>query len=359
MEFRVDLGERSYPILIGEGLLGELGKRVEALSPTRVVIVTNDTVGPLYLERTVSSFSGSVPVSSVVLPDGERYKDFHSVELVLDGLVRAGADRRSVIVALGGGVVGDISGFAAAIWMRGIRFVQVPTTLLAQVDSSVGGKTGVNLPAGKNLIGCFHQPSVVVADTATLETLPPREVSAGLGEILKCGMLGDESYLREIEENTGRIRALDHQALASAIAGACRLKARIVSEDEREAGVRATLNLGHTFGHAIEKLAGFGTWLHGEAVGCGLVLAADLSRRLGYIGPEDVERVRRAVESAGLPSRIPGLSASEAIAAMRSDKKSRGGHIRFIVMKPVGRSEIEVVPEALIRETLAWGGYTD
>ncbi len=359
MEFRVDLGERSYPILIGEGLLGELGKRVEALSPTRVVIVTNDTVGPLYLERAVSSFSGSVPVSSVVLPDGERYKDFHSVELVLDGLVRAGADRRSVIVALGGGVVGDISGFAAAIWMRGIRFVQVPTTLLAQVDSSVGGKTGVNLPAGKNLIGCFHQPSVVVADTATLETLPPREVSAGLGEILKCGMLGDESYLREIEENTGRIRALDHQALASAIAGACRLKARIVSEDEREAGVRATLNLGHTFGHAIEKLAGFGTWLHGEAVGCGLVLAADLSRRLGYIGPEDVERVRRAVESAGLPSRIPGLSASEAIAAMRSDKKSRGGHIRFIVMKPVGRSEIEVVPEALIRETLAWGGYTD
>ena len=359
MEFRVDLGERSYPILIGEGLLGELGKRVEALSPTRVVIVTNDTVGPLYLERAVSSFSGSVPVSSVVLPDGERYKDFHSVELVLDGLVRAGADRRSVIVALGGGVVGDISVFAAAIWMRGIRFVQVPTTLLAQVDSSVGGKTGVNLPAGKNLIGCFHQPSVVVADTATLETLPPREVSAGLGEILKCGMLGDESYLREIEENTGRIRALDHQALASAIAGACRLKARIVSEDEREAGVRATLNLGHTFGHAIEKLAGFGTWLHGEAVGCGLVLAADLSRRLGYIGPEDVERVRRAVESAGLPSRIPGLSASEAIAAMRSDKKSRGGHIRFIVMKPVGRSEIEVVPEALIRETLAWGGYTD
>ncbi|MCI5850131.1 MAG: 3-dehydroquinate synthase [Sutterellaceae bacterium] len=359
MEFRVDLGERSYPILIGEGLLGELGKRVEALSPKRVVIVTNDTVGPLYLERAVSSFSGSVPVSSVVLPDGERYKDFHSVELVLDGLVRAGADRRSVIVALGGGVVGDISGFAAAIWMRGIRFVQVPTTLLAQVDSSVGGKTGVNLPAGKNLIGCFHQPSVVVADTATLETLPPREVSAGLGEILKCGMLGDESYLREIEENTGRIRALDHQALASAIAGACRLKARIVSEDEREAGVRATLNLGHTFGHAIEKLAGFGTWLHGEAVGCGLVLAADLSRRLGYIGPEDVERVRRAVESAGLPSRIPGLSASEAIAAMRSDKKSRDGHIRFIVMKPVGRSEIEVVPEALIRETLAWGGYTD
>ena len=322
MEFRVDLGERSYPILIGEGLLGELGKRVEALSPTRVVIVTNDTVGPLYLERTVSSFSGSVPVSSVVLPDGERYKDFHSVELVLDGLVRAGADRRSVIVALGGGVVGDISGFAAAIWMRGIRFVQVPTTLLAQVDSSVGGKTGVNLPAGKNLIGCFHQPSVVVADTATLETLPPREVSAGLGEILKCGMLGDESYLREIEENTGRIRALDHQALASAIAGACRLKARIVSEDEREAGVRATLNLGHTFGHAIEKLAGFGTWLHGEAVGCGLVLAADLSRRLGYIGPEDVERVRRAVESAGLPSRIPGLSASEASAlysAMRPE----------------------------------------
>ncbi|MDL2058725.1 3-dehydroquinate synthase [Mesosutterella sp. AGMB02718] len=353
----VNLGARSYPILTGPGLLEQAGAWVGKLNPTRIVIVTNETVQPLYLERLAASCRGIAPVSSVILPDGERFKNFSSVQKVLDGLAAAGADRRSVICALGGGVVGDIAGFAAAIWMRGIRFVQFPTTLLAQVDSSVGGKTGVNLPAGKNLIGCFHQPSLVVADTQTLETLPAREVSAGLGEIIKHGLLGDAAYFDMVFRNMAAIRRLDHEVLAEVIAGSCELKAGIVSRDEKESGIRATLNLGHTFGHAIEKLAGFGTWLHGEAVGCGLVLAADLSRRLGYLTPEELGRVTEAVRSAGLPVRIEGLPLEAAIACMKGDKKSAGGHIRFVVLHGIGRTTVEEAPMELLRQTLLWGGY--
>lgn len=355
----VDLGNRSYPILIGPGLLESAGEQVAPLAPTRIVIVTNETVGPLYLERLERALAGIAPVSAVVLPDGERYKDFRCVQMVLDGLVAAGADRKSVILALGGGVVGDIAGFAASIWMRGIRFVQVPTTLLSQVDSSVGGKTGVNLPAGKNLIGCFHQPSAVIADTKTLETLPAREISAGLGEIVKHGMLGNAAYFDLVESRMGEIRALGHEALAEVIAGSCELKANVVSRDETEAGVRATLNLGHTFGHAVEKLTGFGTWLHGEAVGCGLVLAADLSRRLGTLSQAEEDRIAAAVAAAGLPVRIPGLPLAAAVEAMKGDKKSAGGRIRFITLEGIGRSTVREVPPEILRETLLWGGYTE
>ena len=225
------------------------------------------------------------------------------------------------------------------------------------MDSSVGGKTGVNLPAGKNLIGCFHQPSAVFADTETLETLPAREISAGLGEIVKHGLLGDAAYFDEVERRMKDLRSLDHEALASVIAGSCRLKASVVARDETEEGIRATLNLGHTFGHAIEKLAGFGTWLHGEAVGCGLVLAADLSRRLGYLTDADVSRIESVVSAAGLPVRIPGLPLEAAIQSMRGDKKSFGGHIRFIVLKKIGESAIQEVPDTILRETLLQGGY--
>lgn len=357
VEITVELGSRSYPIEIGPGLLATIGERVKTLRPTRIVIVTNTTVAPLYLAAVETSCQSVAPVSSVVLPDGESYKTFTAVQQVLDVLVAAGADRKSLIIALGGGVVGDISGFAASIWMRGIRFVQVPTTLLAQVDSSVGGKTGVNLPAGKNLIGCFHQPSAVFADTETLETLPAREISAGLGEIVKHGILGDAAYFDEVERRMKDLRSLDHEALASVIAGSCRLKASVVARDETEEGIRATLNLGHTFGHAIEKLAGFGTWLHGEAVGCGLVLAADLSRRLGYLTDADVSRIESVVSAAGLPVRIPGLPLEAAIQSMRGDKKSFGGHIRFIVLKKIGESAIQEVPDTILRETLLQGGY--
>ncbi len=363
IELHVELGLRSYPILIGPGLLtSELPAQLARLTPapTRIVIVTNTTVGPLYLERVKKACAGqAAPVSSVTLPDGECYKDFAHVEMILQGLADAGADRKSLILALGGGVVGDMAGFAASIWMRGIRFAQLPTTLLSQVDSSVGGKTGVNLPSGKNLIGCFHQPSFVIADTETLETLPAREVSAGLGEIVKHGLLGDAAYLEQVERDMKAIRSLDHEALARTVAGSCRLKASVVAQDETESGVRAKLNLGHTFGHAIEKLAGFGTWLHGEAVGCGLVLAADLSRRLGLISDADLKRVTASVEAAGLPVRIPGFPLSDAIQAMKGDKKSAGGHIRFVVLTSAGTSEVREVPEDLLRATLLAGGYTE
>ena len=268
-----------------------------------------------------------------------------------------GADRRSVVVALGGGVVGDMAGFAAAIYMRGIRFVQVPTTLLAQVDSSVGGKTGINLAAGKNLVGAFHQPIAVLADTSTLATLPPRELSAGLAEVIKHGLLADAAYFDAVERDLDALRALDPTALAAAIEGSCRIKAAIVARDERESGERALLNLGHTFGHAIETLAGYGTWLHGEAVGCGLCLAADLSKRLGLIGVAEVERIEAAVARAGLPTRIPGLGLEAAITAMRGDKKAEAGEIRFILIERIGRAVQRTVPDAALRATLAAGGY--
>jgi 3-dehydroquinate synthase len=280
-----------------------------------------------------------------------------TTQLVLDQLVAAGADRKSVIVALGGGVIGDIAGFAAAIYMRGIRFVQVPTTLLAQVDSSVGGKTGVNHPRGKNLIGAFHQPAVVISDTDTLRTLPRRELAAGLAEVIKHGLLADERYFDAVERDLPRLLACDAAALSDTIAGSCRIKASVVGRDERESGERALLNLGHTFGHAIEALAGFGTWLHGEAVGCGLCLAADLSLRCGLLEAAAVGRIEAVVRAAGLPDRIAGLPVSAAIASMRGDKKAEAGRIGFVLLERIGRAVQREVPEAMLHATLAAGGY--
>lgn len=352
----VGLGGRSYDILIGEALLDRCGEFVERLAPSAVVVVTNGAVDLLHGER-VRRALAAFGVSTVRLEDGESHKAWPAVAQVLDALAVAGADRRSVVVALGGGVIGDIAGFAAAIYMRGIRFVQVPTTLLAQVDSSVGGKTGINHPLGKNLIGAFHQPELVVADTATLATLPAREISAGLAEILKHGLLADAAYFGEMTSQLALLRGGDAARLAGAIERSCEIKAAVVARDEREAGERALLNLGHTFGHAIEALTGYARWRHGEAVGCGIALAADLSRRLGMIDAQAVKSIETSLAAAGLPTRIEGLSADDAMAAMRGDKKAVAGQIRFVVLERIGKAVQRTAPESAVRATLAAGGY--
>jgi 3-dehydroquinate synthase len=357
LRLAVELAGRSYDIHIGSGLLPQLARWIAPLQPSRLIVVTNPIVDGLHGFAARRSLGALAPLHAVLLPDGEAAKSMASVQQVLDALVDAGADRKSVVVALGGGVIGDIAGFAASIYMRGIRFVQVPTTLLAQVDSSVGGKTGVNHPRGKNLIGAFHQPAVVVSDTDALQTLPARELAAGLAEILKHGLLADAGYFDAIERDLPRLLACDAAALTEAIAGSCRIKAGVVARDERESGERALLNLGHTFGHAIESLTGYGTWLHGEAVGCGMCLAADLSMRCGLIDAAAVARVEHAVHAAGLPTRIAGLAKRDAIASMRGDKKSEAGRIRFVLLERIGRALQREVPEGLLDATLTAGGY--
>jgi len=353
----VDLAGRPYDIHIGSGLLDRLAGFVGPLQPSRLLVVTDKRVGALYGARAAAALQPVASTGSFELAGGETGKDLRAVESVLDALLAAGADRRSVVVALGGGVVGDIAGFAAAIYMRGIRFVQVPTTLLAQVDSSVGGKTGVNHPRGKNLIGAFHQPAVVVADTDTLRTLPQRELSAGLAEVLKHGLLADAGYFGQVTRELPRLLACDEPALTAAVARSCEIKAAIVARDERESGERALLNLGHTFGHAIEALTGYERWLHGEAVGCGMCLAADLSRRLGLIARADVETIEAAAAAARLPTRIEGLSLAAAIESMRGDKKAEAGEIRFILLERIGRAVQRAVPAPALEATLAAGGY--
>jgi 3-dehydroquinate synthase len=354
---RVGLDGRGYDIHVGAGLIDRLAEWIAPLAPTSILLVSDPAVAPLYAQRAVASLQTVARTAVFVLEAGESGKDLAAAARVIDALVAAHADRRSVLVALGGGVIGDIAGFGAGIFMRGIRFVQVPTTLLAQVDSSVGGKTGVNHPTGKNLIGVFHQPSAVVADLATLRTLPERELSAGLAEILKHGLLGDADYFASVEADLPRLRACDAQALAPVVLRSCEIKAAIVARDERESGERALLNLGHTFGHAIEALTGYGRWLHGEAVGCGLCLAADLSARLGLLPADQVRRVERAVAGAGLPTRIAGLSRDAALQSMRGDKKSEAGRIRFIVLERVGCAVQRTVPPDVLDQTLAAGGY--
>ena len=352
----VNLGQRSYPISIGSGLLERLHEFVAPMVPTSITIVTNEIVGPLYAQRTVSALPGTA-IRVVELPDGERHKGWTTVSRVLDALAAARVDRRGLIIALGGGVVGDIAGFAASIYMRGIRYVQVPTTLLAQVDSSVGGKTGINHPGGKNLIGAFYQPSAVVSDTDTLKTLPARELSAGLAEILKHGLVANPKYFEQMVASIESLRAHDAAALTEAIAGSCEIKASIVARDEREAGERAVLNLGHTFGHAIEAMTGYSCWLHGEAVGCGLVLAAELSCLLGSLPASDVKLVEAAVVRAGLPKRVDGLSALNAIEVMRGDKKADAGQMRFIVLDRIGRASQRAVPQPILLQALTAGGF--
>ena len=350
----IELGERSYQIQIGAGLLSDRMVLDRVPHGHTAVIVTNTTVAPLYAQK-LQALLRSVVVQCLVveLPDGEIHKDWSSLERIFGALLRAGADRKTVLYALGGGVVGDITGFAAACYMRGIPFVQVPTTLLAQVDSSVGGKTAINHPLGKNMIGAFYQPLRVIADLDTLDTLPDREISAGLAEVIKYGPIADDAFLGWIEDNLDALLARDKKALAYAVRRSCEIKAWVVGQDERESGLRAILNFGHTFGHAIEAGLGFGTWLHGEGVGCGMVMAADLSHRLGLIDAAYAQRITRLVERARLPIRGPNLGAERYLELMRVDKKSEAGEIRFVVIEAPGRAALRPAPDDIVREVLA------
>jgi len=342
-----------YPIHICAGRLDGLGQAVPT-DATRIALVTNPTVAALYGERAEAALKASgKPVLRIVLPDGESHKDWTTLNLIFDALLGNGFDRRSVLVALGGGVIGDMVGFAAAAYMRGIRFIQAPTTLLAQVDSSVGGKTAINHPLGKNMIGAFHQPIAVDIDTDALATLPPREISAGLAEVIKYGLILDAEFFAWCEAHAAALRALDAKALAHAIFRSCELKAQVVSQDERESGLRAILNLGHTFGHAIESGLGYGEWLHGEAVGCGLVQAAELSSEVVGFPRADVDRVRRLVEAIGCPTVAPDLGAQRWLDLMRVDKKSEGGEIRFVLMPRIGEALMRPASEDAVRRVLA------
>jgi 3-dehydroquinate synthase len=350
----VELGERSYPITIGPGLLDDGALLARHVGGRRAAIVTNTTVAPLYLDKVAGALrAAGREVVSIVLPDGEEHKDWASLMQVFDALLANKCDRKTTLVALGGGVIGDLTGFAAASYMRGVPFVQIPTTLLSQVDSSVGGKTGINHPLGKNMIGAFYQPRAVLADTGTLDTLPARELAAGLAEVIKHGAILDAGYFAWIEANIGKLVAREPTALAHAIARSCEIKAEVVRQDEREGGLRAVLNFGHTFGHAIEAGLGYGNWLHGEAVGCGMVMAADLSHRMGMVDAATVERVRALVKAAGLPTVAPDLGAERWIELMEVDKKNEGGAIRFILLKPLGSPSITGVPREQLLATLA------
>ena len=354
----VDLASRSYPIYIGTDLLEQAALFEPHLkSSTTVFIVSNTTVAPLYAKTLMSTLSQlGKTVRLLELPDGESYKDWQHLQLIFDELLAHGADRQSMIVALGGGVVGDMAGFGAASFMRGIRFIQVPTTLLAQVDSSVGGKTGINHPLGKNMIGAFHQPVAVIADLNTLRTLPARELSAGLAEVIKHGAIADADFLNWIEANTSALLACDTDAMAHAVLRSCEIKSAVVSADEREGGIRATLNFGHTFGHAIESGLGYGEGLHGEAVGCGMVMAADLSARLGHIGQADAQRLKQMIKAMHLPIVPPKLGTERFMELMQVDKKTEAGQIRYITLGSIGAARIQQVPDATVIETLVATG---
>jgi 3-dehydroquinate synthase len=350
---QVDLGQRSYPIHIGRGLLGQAGLLEPCIAGSRVAVVTNTTVGPLYLNRVLGALAAWNPIS-VELPDGEEYKTLEVLNRIFTALLENRCDRKTTLVALGGGVVGDMAGFAAATYQRGVPFIQVPTTLLAQVDSSVGGKTGVNHPLGKNMIGAFHQPRCVIIDTDTLSTLPDNELSAGLAEVIKYGLIGDPEFFYWLEQNLDKLTAREPQALAYAIERSCSDKARVVAADEREAGQRALLNLGHTFGHAIETGAGYGAWLHGEAVAAGVCMAADLSRRMGWLKSEEVARIETLIRRAKLPTRAPeSLSSGRLRQLMGVDKKVEAGKLRLVLPKGLGHAVVtQDFPSALLDETL-------
>jgi 3-dehydroquinate synthase len=354
---QIHLGERSYPILIGSGLLTRASSYAGLPRTAQALIVSNETVAPLYaaaLQRELSAHYRRVHV--LQLPDGEAYKDWQTLNRIFDLLLEKGCDRKTVLYALGGGVVGDMTGFAAASYMRGIPFVQVPTTLLAQVDSSVGGKTAINHPLGKNMIGAFYQPLRVICDLDTLRTLPERELSAGLAEVIKYGPIADMALLDWLERHMDALRAREMSALAHAVRRSCEIKAEVVGQDEREAGLRAILNFGHTFGHAIEAGLGYGAWLHGEAVGCGMVMAATLSQRLGLVDQAFVQRLRVLIERAGLPVIGPVLddrdNAGRYLELMRVDKKAEAGEIKFVVIEAPGKAGVRGAPDALVREVI-------
>ncbi len=336
----VDLGERSYPIYIGQDLLGQTQYVVPHVKAKQVMIVTNETIAPLYLEKTLAAFS-EFNTASVILPDGEEYKNLEVLNQIFDSLLKKHCDRQVTLVALGGGVVGDMTGFAAASYQRGVPFIQIPTTLLAQVDSSVGGKTGVNHALGKNMIGAFHQPQCVVIDTNTLNTLEDRQLKAGAAEVIKYGLINDPEFFSWLETNIQALLSRDPQALSYAIACSCQDKADIVSLDEKEAGMRALLNLGHTFGHAIETAMNYTGCLHGEGVSIGMCLAAKLSQKMGWITSKTADQIIRLIEVTGLPSQIPpNLNAEQLLTLMQIDKKVQAGRIRFVLLKAIGKTVV-------------------
>lgn len=327
----VNLGDRSYPIVIGAGLLNGGFDLSKFVNGPDCLIVSNEIVAPLYRDRILPNLAGKA-VTTIDLPDGESYKSVASLQAVIDRLVESGANRDTTVIALGGGVVGDIAGFAAACYMRGVAFIQVPTTLLAQVDASVGGKTGVNHPEGKNLIGAFHQPQVVMIDTDTLKSLPDRELKAGLAEVIKYGVICDIEFFAWLEDNMQALLEKEPAALARAIQRSCELKATVVAEDEHESGHRVILNFGHTFGHAIENCQGYGEWLHGEAVATGMIMAAELSG----IGDGDVERLRVLLQKAGLPVSPPAIDGQDWLRTMGMDKKVKQKQLRFVLLRALG-----------------------
>ncbi len=353
----IHLGERSYPIIIGPGLLGDAATYQHLPAASCALIVSNTTVAPLYAAQLLAALQNRYgKVLLMTLPDGEVHKDWPTLQLIFDVLLQNACDRKTVLFALGGGVVGDMTGFAAASYMRGVPFVQVPTTLLAQVDSSVGGKTAINHPLGKNMIGAFYQPQLVVCDLDALTTLPAREMSAGLAEIIKYGPIADLAFLDWIEANLDALLARDPAALAHAIKRSCEIKAWVVGQDEREQGLRAILNFGHTFGHAIESGLGYGEWLHGEGIGCGMVMAAHLSQRLGLVDKAFVERLVKLIARAGLPVKGPKLSSTDNagryLDLMQVDKKSEAGEIRFVLIEGPGNAKVGSAPDALVREVI-------
>ncbi|MCW9024161.1 MAG: 3-dehydroquinate synthase [Gammaproteobacteria bacterium] len=350
---KVNLGERSYPIYIGSDILDQKNLIKPVVSSKQVMIVTNETVAPLYLEKVLELFS-DYQCESVILPDGEQYKNLKVLDTIFDALLSKHFDRHCTLVALGGGVVGDMTGFAAACYQRGVNFIQIPTTLLAQVDSSVGGKTGVNHPRGKNMIGAFHQPQAVIIDTDTLNTLDDRQLSAGLAEIIKYGLIRDRKFIDWLEDNMDKLLSRDPDYLAQAIEISCACKAEVVAADEKESGVRALLNLGHTFGHAIETGTGYGNWLHGEGVGTGMLMAADLSMRQGWLTEADLKRVEDLVDRANLPTRSPAtMDYQKFMDLMAVDKKVRDGKINLVLYKSLGDAFVtNEFDHELLKETI-------
>jgi 3-dehydroquinate synthase len=337
----VALAKRSYPIHIGRGLLSDASLILPHLKRKHVAIVTNTTVAPLYLEQLSDTLQAAgVQVIPIILPDGEAYKNSDTLNLIYDALLQNRCERSTTLIALGGGVIGDLTGYAAATFLRGVPFIQIPTTLLSQVDSSVGGKTGINHPLGKNMIGAFYQPQVVLADIDTLQTLPPREYSAGVAEVIKYGLIRDAQFFDWLERHMAKLMQLDEAVLSEAIYRSCQNKADVVAKDEHEQGERALLNLGHTFGHAIENAMGYGVWLHGEAVAAGTMMAADLSQRMGWLSAADVARIKNSLLAANLPLVPPKLGAAKYLDLMGLDKKVENGKIRFVLQQGIGSAVI-------------------
>ena len=335
----VALAERTYPIHIGAGLLDQTALLLAHLKHKRVAIVSNTTVAPLYLERVAQPLrEAGVDVVEIILPDGEQYKNSETLNTIYDALIQARCERTTTLIALGGGVIGDLTGYAAATYLRGVPFIQIPTTLLSQVDSSVGGKTGINHPQGKNMIGAFYQPQLVLIDTETLKTLPQRELSAGIAEVIKYGLIRDADFFDWLEINMEKLMALDEATVSEAVYRSCQNKAEVVAADEREAGERALLNLGHTFGHAIENAMGYGVWLHGEAVAAGTLMAADLSLRMGWLQVEDVQRIKAIFHAAELKQQPPALGVDQYLDLMSLDKKVQDGKIRLVLQQAIGES---------------------